>query len=50
MEFIDTLVGFLGVASDVTGTIADFTGAYSSLFGALATIIEFITGLSNLFA
>jgi hypothetical protein len=43
MEYIDTILGLLGVAGGVAGTVSAFTGAWETLFGALSTIIEFFT-------
>lgn len=44
MEIIDTILGLLGIFGGIAGTVSAFSGARETLYGALATIIEFVTG------
>ena len=42
-DFIDTILGLLGVAGGIAGTASAFSGAWETLFGAVSTIIEFFS-------
>ena len=44
MAIIDAILGLLGVFGGIAGTISAFSGARETLYGAISTIIEFVSG------